>query len=319
MIGKARKEGQSYPKAIQSILSLKVLVAVLVAGFFFALLNDLLTCPEAFTRRIGTWFSTVDSADYKARFPGQWALLKKLWRILILSFGWPMLVMFLASLVYGFTKYRWKIFMGILPFVAFYVIIVMRIGLVSMRFLIPAYPGFVLLIGIAVADWLRWKKIPTAVRMTPIVVVYVLSFFYAFSSNLDMLNDTRRLAANWFVQNVDRNTHVAAISWVSYVPRLDTKGFSYSIRNVPYPMTVQLLKKPPAYPKYLIVPDRAYNSYKFDPKFKEALFDGSLGYHEILRLNNRDLYPLRWLITMVGRPVNTKGYLAPEIVVFERQ
>jgi hypothetical protein len=112
---------------------------------------------------------------------------------------------------------------------------------------------------------------------------------------------------------------VAAISWVSYVPRLDTKGFSYSIRNVPYPMTVQLLKKPPAYPKYLIVPDRAYNSYKFDPKFKEALFDGSLGYHEILRLNNRDLYPLRWLITMVGRPVNTKGYLAPEIVVFERQ
>ena len=56
IIGTARETGKSFKTALTSIFPMKTLVAVLVAGFCFALLNDLLTTPQVFFERMNFWF-----------------------------------------------------------------------------------------------------------------------------------------------------------------------------------------------------------------------------------------------------------------------
>ena len=125
MAGAARDSGKPFKKALASIFRVKVFVAAVIAAFCFALLNDLLTTPEAFFRRMDFWFE-VSVPGYNKGFTGYWPFMLRVCRVFYYSLGWPLFAVIIASTIYCIIKFRWKSAFGILPMVIFYIVVIMK-------------------------------------------------------------------------------------------------------------------------------------------------------------------------------------------------
>jgi hypothetical protein len=56
----------------------------------------------------------------------------------------------------------------------------------------------------------------------------------------------------------------------------------------------------------------------FDQEFRRAIFDGSLGYKEVARFENKYLWPKRTLFGFAGWPIPIYDAVSPRVVIFER-
>lgn len=320
MICKNRADGQSFKTAVLSVFSKKVLVAVLVFLFVYALLQDILTAPQAFVERMSHWFGGPGVSGYDKGFRGQLPLLWSACRMLYGSFGWPLLVIIGISLVYCIIKHPWQSVPLTVPLIAFYVMVVMNIRFVAPRFFLPAYAGFALLVGKGCADWLRYKKIHIALRLLPVAIVYILSLLYCVGLDLEMLNDTRVRTEHWFYKNVGRDNLIGAgFNNKLYAPRLHFNGY-----RLMCPWRVSRVRGIPGrgqlYPDYLIMtPGWLRIKEKAEATFREKLFDGQTNYKQVIRLKSKYLYPARTIFGFAGWPIPKHGFLSPEIIVFKKK
>lgn len=316
MIGKARADGQSSKTAVLAVFSKKVLVAVLVFLFFYALLQDILTSPQAFTERMSIWIGGRGVAGGDSGFTGELPLLWRALQMLPSSLGWPLLAMAIISLSYCTIKYPWQLGFTIIPLVAFYVIVVMSIHMVFPRYFLPAYTGFAMLIGKGCADWLRYRKIHIAMRVFPVALVYTLSLLYCIGLDLEMLTDTRARTEQWFYKNVTRDNIIGAgIYNKIYAPRLHLNGYRLicpwraSEQGVLYP---EYLIMPPAWPR---TPDKA------EDEFRKKLFNGQLDYEQVASFKTKYLRQ-GTIFGFVGWPswLNPESSrVSPEMIVFKKK
>jgi 4-amino-4-deoxy-L-arabinose transferase-like glycosyltransferase len=320
MAARARAEGTPFKAAVITVFSRKVLVAVLVAGFWFALLNDLLTTPSAYSARMGHWVGGPGVTKFNIDFAGQWPLLKETYRQFYYSLGWPLLFAAAASAAYCLIRFPSKAGFAAVPLVVFYLVIVVNIRMTNHRYFLPALPGVALVVGAAFADWLRWRKVPFVLRLAPVAFVYGLSGLYCLGVDLEMARDSRYDAERWLVENVDRRTHIAAICPPCYAPRLELMGFSCSYRcSWDKPSDQKVLLEKPAWPAYIIMSQKWYTDVKFfDQGFRKAIFDGSLGYHELARFRHKYLWPRRTIFGLAGRPQPLYDVISPEVIVLQR-
>lgn len=317
VVGKAKTAGKTFKESVAAIFNYQTLAAFLAAVFVFALLNDLLTAPQGFFKRMGHWIGGPGTANYNVYFAGHLHLLWNTCRNLYYVMGWPLLAATIASVIYCILKFRSKSAFAIVPFIVFYLVVIVNIRFSYYRFLLPALPALFLLTGKGCADLLRWKKLPVFLRATPIAVVFILSFLYAVGLDLELLSDTRYQAEEWFEKNVDRKNHITALSGVNYAPRLRLYGFSYSIRW-DNPQNQSLLERQPAYPPYIIMSEKAYKRDSFDINFRHALFDGSLGYKQVAVFENKYLYPQKTIFGVAGWPMERYSMFSPEIIVLKK-
>jgi len=320
MIGKNRADGQSFKTAVLSVFSKKVLVAVLVFLFFYALLQDILTSPQAFAERMSHWIGGAGVSGYDKRFRGQLPLLWSSCRMLYGSLGWPLLAIIVISLVYCTIKHPWKSVPLTVPLIAFYVIVVMNVRFSAPRFFLPAYGGFALLVGKGCADWIRYKKIHIALRILPVAVVYILSLLYCVGLDLEMLGDTRVRTEQWFYKNVGRDSLIGAgFHNKLYAPRLHFNGY-----RLICPWRVSTVQGTSGgsqpFPDYLIItPGWICIKEKAEAAFREKLFDGRTDYKQVIWLKAKYLYPARTIFGFAGWPTPKYGLLSPEIIVFKKK
>ena len=186
------------------------------------------------------------------------------------------------------------------------------------RYFIPVFPCLVLLVGKSFADFLRYKKIPILLRLVPILAVYVFSILYCIGLDLEMRNDSRYDAENWFVKNVSPKTHVGVLCNVRWGPRLYVLGHNCSFR-IPLGKTnigEEVLKQKPSYPRYLILLEDRLS--KFNSDFLESIFDGSLGYKRVAGFENKYLYPKKTIFGVAGWPVSKIHFVSPTVGIYER-
>lgn len=320
MIGKNRADGQSFKTAVLSVFSKKVLVAVLVFLFFYALLQDILTSPQAFAERMSHWIGGAGVSGYDKRFRGQLPLLWSSCQLLYGSLGWPLLAIIVISLVYCTIKYPWQSAILTVPLIAFYVIVVMNIRFSVPRFFLPAYGSFALLVGKGCADWLRHKKIHIALRILPVAVVYILSLLYCVGLDLEMLGDTRVRTEQWFYKNVGRDSLIGAgFHNKLYAPRLHFNGY-----RLICPWRVSTVQgtsgRSQPYPDYLIItPGWIRTKEEAENAFREKLFEGQTNYKQVIWLKAKYLYPARTIFGFAGWPTPKHGFLSPEIIVFKKK
>lgn len=320
MIGKNKADGQSFKTAVLSVFSKKVLVAVLVFLFFYALLQDILTSPQAFAERMSHWLGGPGVKGYDKRFRGQLPLLWSSCRMLYGSLGWPLLATIVISLVYCTIKYPWQSVILTVPLIAFYVIVVMNIRFSAPRFFLPAYGGFALIVGKGCADWIRYKKIHIALRILPVAVVYILSLLYCVGLDLEMLGDTRVRTEQWFYKNVGRDNLIGAdFHNKLYAPRLHFNGY-----RLICPWRVSTVQgtsgRSQPYPDYLIItPGWIGVKEEAETAFREKLFDGQTNYKQVISLEAKYLYPARTIFGFAGWPTPKHGFLSPEIIVFKKK
>jgi hypothetical protein len=320
MIGKSRADGQSFKTAVLSVFSKKVLVAVLVFLFFYALLQDILTSPQAFAQRMSHWIGGPGVKGYDKRFRGQLPLLWSACRTLYGSFGWPLLAFIVISLVYCAIKYPWQSVFLTVPLIAFYVIVVMNIRFSVPRFFLPAYGGFASLVGKGCADWIRYKKIHFTLRILPVAVVYSLSLLYCVGLDLEMLADTRVRTEQWFYKNVGRDSLIGVgFHNKLYAPRLHFNGY-----RLICPWRISTVRGTSGgsqpYPDYLIItPGWIRIKEKAEDDFRKKLFDGQTNYKKVISFKAKYLYPARTIFGFAGWPTQKNGFLSPEIIVFKKK
>lgn len=320
MIGKNKADGQSFKTAVLSVFSKKVLVAALVFLFFYALLQDILTSPQAFAERMSHWIGGAGVSGYDKGFRGQLPLLWIACRMLYGSLGWPLLAIIVISLVYCTIKYPWQSAILTVPLISFYVIVVMNIRFIAPRFFLPAYGGFALLAGKGCADWIRYKKVHIALRILPVALVYILSLLYCVGLDLEMLGDTRVRTEQWFYKNVGRDSLIGAgLHNKLYAPRLHFNGY-----RLICPWRVSTVQRTSGrsqpFPDYLIImPGWIRIKEEAEAAFREKLFDGQTNYKQVIRLKAKYLYPARTIFGFAGWPTPKHGLLSPEIIVFKKK
>jgi len=188
------------------------------------------------------------------------------------------------------------------------------------RFFLASLPAFSLFTGKAFADWLGLRKVPAVVRAAPVIFVYGASVLYCIGIDLEMVTDSRYAAERWFAKNVDRRTHVAAISPVTYAPRLFLEGFPISFRcRWDRDTTEEVLREKPAYPEYIIMTEKWYTGSRFDRDFRKAIFDGSLGYEQVAAFENKYLWPKKTIFGFAGWPIARYNLVSPKIMVLRKR
>jgi hypothetical protein len=311
-----RQAGGSWKKAIFSVFTANVIVSALIAVLCFALLSGLLTHPDVFFKRMDWWFK-VGVGEYNKGFTGYGPFLLQTVKTLWLSIGFPLTLAAAVSAVYCAVRYRWKSVFGIIPLLVFYVLIILRTRLCIPRYFIPGFVGLTMLIGKGCSDLLAAKKIPKIIAIAVIILLFAPSILYCVALDAELLTDSRYRAEKWFVENVDKNAHIATLSGIDRAPRLHMHGFSRFEKRWEKPnQTIRLLTKPPA-PQYIIMTEPAYKRASFDPNFTKAIFDGSLGYSKVAHFDNLFLYPKRNILGLAGWPMKKQTYLSPEITVLK--
>ena len=319
MIGRARGAGESFNKALTTIFSTKVLIAVVVAAFCFALINNVLFAPEAFLRRMGHWIGGPGTTGYQGDFEGQLPLLWRTCRNSYYALGWPLLLAVAISLVYCVIKFRWESAFAVTPLIVFYLIVIMNIRFSYPRFLLAAFPSLALLTGKASADYLRCRKMPLVVRALPLVFVYASSLLYCIGLDLEFVQETRYEAEKWLATHVSKNERVVALSGAAYAPRIYMIGCKYNF--VMYrPKNEELIKKIRPYTNYLVLSEPEFEiPTAFDQDFLIALLEGRMGYKEVARFSNKYLYPQKTIFGFAGWPFKRPSVVSPEIIILKRE
>jgi len=318
MVVKAQSESCSFRKAVFSLFNAKVLLASIIFLFCYAMLNDILTYPMAFIKRIGFWFGGLKTGEWDKDYHGQLSLLWSSCVQLYFCFGWPLLALFLVSMGYCFKKFRYQALFAAMPLIFFY-LLVMKMRFVYPRYFIPAFPCLVLVAGKGCADFLRWRKIPAIIRAAPIIVVYLLSLLYCIGLDLELLGDSRYDAEKWLTKNVSRNEHIAIITNIRWAPRVQLTSLDYSFRipgpYVKEPITASILMQKPV-PQYVVLNENYLGS--FTPAFHKAFLDGSLGYEQVARFENKYLYPKKTIFGLAGWPTSKSCFISPTVIVYKK-
>ncbi len=312
-------EGKFQVKTLlKSIFNLRLLTGLLIAILIFALLNDLLTNPSVYFKRMHTWRFGQSVSRFSEDFKGQFHLFWECCVLFYYSIGWPLLLTLLVSTVYCIKRWPAKSLYALLPLLSFYLIVIVRIRFGVDRFFLPAIPGLFLLSGKGLADFVRQKKLPVALRAAIVTVVFLVSGFYCAGVGFEMRNDSRYRAEKWLVENVGAREHVAAIAIDCYSPRLSNYGFLHSYRWSD-PQTEDLLRRNPPYPPYVVMVDFSYNRESFDADFREKLLNGKLGYDQAAVFDKKYFIPGKSLFCVPGWPGKQIPFVSPRVVILKKR
>ncbi len=311
---KSLKDGAGWRKAMWSVFSTKLVVGILIFLFVYALMQGLLTSPQAFRERMTVWIEH-GVKDFNKDFRGQWPLFCDACRYIYVSLGWPMLMMVVASLIWCCGKYKTRAAFFAFPVVAFYVLVVINIRMVLPRYFLPALAGFSVLVGKTFADLLRRQEKSIFLRAVPLVLVYGLSLLYCVALDLEMLSEPRIRAEKWVAENVDRRTVIACpIRNISYAPRLHVQGYLFLCPwKVPSPdvMSSGGFNAPP----YVIL---TWYSEEDGQRFRAALEQGVIDYRQVARFENRYIWPGRSILGLAGWGVRLPWIARDAVTIYEK-
>jgi 4-amino-4-deoxy-L-arabinose transferase-like glycosyltransferase len=309
--------GDRLKASLISLLNRRVLAAVAMAAVAFVLMNDLLTEPQAFAKRMDFWFET----GIKGYNEGitYLSVLTQTVRVLWYSFGWPMLAAIVASAVYCALKYRRQSLWALAPLVVFFVVIILRTRLSIDRYYIPAAAGLAILTGKGCADFLRWSRLRAAARVAPVAVMYLLSMMHCAALDMEMVNDSRYDAENWLRQRVTAKTMVVALSEPAYAPRVHMLGCRYGFIDT-RPKDAKMIASLRLMADYIVLNEKEYTiASAFSPEFLEGLLAGKKGYEEVARFSNKYLCSKDSVLGIPGWPFGPTTIVSSDTIILRRK
>jgi hypothetical protein len=278
------QSGQPLKKALLSLIHWKVLAAIGLAVFVFLTLEGFWGGMEEWNYRSNFWTGRIDW-EFKSHWGqgktnrGIIELLERTYTGLYKGWGYPFLILLLFSLVHWSLKYRWQLSLTVLPLLAFFFLTVLVVSQNLPRFMMCGYLGIAIIMGKALADWFRFRKIPIMIRSVLPLLVLVPSFICCVCYNIEMKNDTRVRAENWMKKNakggdvvgLSMNANNAPRVWQDgfrVIPEWDSKGVSTRQGKVKI------------WPDYLIASNQWPCVSKTDKEFFQKMFNDETEYRE---------------------------------------
>ncbi|MBM4103347.1 MAG: glycosyltransferase family 39 protein [Planctomycetes bacterium] len=318
-----RQQGLGFKACLLSLLNRNTWLAMGAFLFVFALLQGILFSPKAYWERMGVWVGGRGVKDFNQGFGGQWILLTGTLGSFYWSIGWPLLMLWLFSMVLTFKKHRLlNTVIVILPLVIFYVLVSMRIHMSYIRYYLPVMGVFFLPVGAYIAQLfsvkVTWVRRPA---LALIALCYVLSLMNCLAMDMELINDSRNQAAEWFKTNVKQNTPV--LSLIRYPFGLKLSKFGYpTIDNWKVPPLQVLLDNQKNLPEYIVISNNWLTISTPDAAaFKESLLEGRAGFTKTAEFGSKGyMYPRRnWLSIAVWPMPSRFEEISPEIIVMKKK
>jgi|GEM_PF-1413788 len=321
-IHRLREEGLGLRACASSVFNRNVWLAIAVFVLVFALLQGILSSPKAYWDRMGVWVGGRGVKEFNKDFTGQCALLWGTLKQFYSAAGWPLLALFLVSLVATFRRHgQFHLAVIVFPLIVFYVMVSMRIKMSYIRYYVPVMGLCCLPIGAFVSRLLAMRAKPLArVAITLVWGCYGLSLMGCLSLDLELIHDSRYQAVTWFEKNVEKSTPVLSLIQRIYGPKLAQGGYPM-IENWEVPPLPRLLENSKNLPDYIILSDGWPNllSQEAD-QYKEALLQGKAGYSELTEFNSKGYDdPHRSILAVACWPrVPRFETVSPRIIVMRR-
>ncbi|NIP25489.1 MAG: phospholipid carrier-dependent glycosyltransferase [Phycisphaerae bacterium] len=315
---KAKNEGKNLKEAVRAVFSKKLIIAVVVFLFSYALLQNVLTSPDAFAQRMSHWIGGPGVTNFNKGFQGQLPLFWKSCRELYTSLGWPFLLTAIASLLYSIIKKPWIVGFALIPLLAFYFIVVINVKMTCPRYFLPGFIGIALIIGYGNSVFWKIKKNLRPVVIILILTAYILSLLYCVGLDLEMADDPRKQTEKWFAKNVSRDKIIVGPIPRNDSPRLNFQGFRFiSQWHVKQKNGTYFFRQ--AHPDYIIT--SKYRSLKnpVTKSFQNALEAEKLNYSLVADFRNKYLYTSKITpFNLAGWPRNRFGWINEQIKVFTK-
>lgn len=222
-----RRDGRAWPSA-KALLQSKWLVGVIAFILPYALLNGIPWNWSGWLDRLNALADTVHQSERRHAF----------FNLPLVTFhqaagavGWPMLTAILAAGLWLIRRSPWTAFVLAIPCLAYYLIVIQRIGFVYERFLFAPIALGCVAVGIWLAAYLRERR-PLILRMSAPLVLFVPTAAYAIAVDLEMIHDSRYEAEEWFEKNISKETSIGALTASlehfspQYLPRVHEMGFA---------------------------------------------------------------------------------------------
>jgi hypothetical protein len=280
----------------------------------FAILNDLITSPEAFFKRMGHWIGGPGVENYNKGFSGHFNLFVGTLKLFVGALGWPLSVAVIAAVTYGLFRFRFSMAITVLPLIVYYVVIIMSTRLSMPRYYIPGFVGLMVLVGKAAADFWRWPRIAAWIRMPVILVLFGASLLYCIGLDLALVHDSRYQAEKFLTTHLKPTQGVIALSLPAYAPRLENFKSAYvRIKD----RNRQGLEELKPYADFIVLSSIECGMC-FDAEFLKSLLSGDYGYEVVAKFNHNYRYPTKTIYSFIGWPFISDGFVDPEITIMER-
>lgn len=317
-IDKAKNQGKSLKKAVCAVFSRKLIIAVLVFLLSYALLQDILTSPNAFARRMSHWVGGHGVTNFNKGFKGQLPLFVGSCRHVYTSLGWPFLITAIVSLLYLISKKPWLVGFALIPLLVFYVTVVINVKMSCPRYFLPGFIGIAFIIGYGNSVFWKIKKYLQPVGIILIVTIYILSFLYCVGLDLEMADDPRERTEKWFVENVSRDKTIAGPICRNYSPRLHFQGFRFISPWYVKQKNGNFIFRD-ACPDYIVTSKHWALNNPVTKSFQNALEEKRLNYSLVADFRNKYLYTSKITpFNLAGWPRNIFPWTSEQIKVFTK-
>jgi hypothetical protein len=317
-----RKQGLDIKACFLSLLGKNRWLAIGIFLFTFALLQGALFSPKAYWERMDVWVGGRGVKDFNQGFSGQFNLLTGTLSSFYWAIGWPLLVLFFISLAVT-SKKHWlfNLVVVILPFIIFYVLVAMRIKMSYIRYYLPVMGLLYLPVGAFVAQLFALKvKWLSRISLLFVIGCYLLSLMYCFAMDIELINDSRNQAAQWFKENVKKNTPVLSLIRYPYGLKLSKFGYP-TIDNWKVPPVQVLLDNQKNLPDYIVLSNNWLTLAAPEAAaYKEALLGGKAGYSKAAAFASKGfIFPRRNWLSIASWPNPSRfGEISPEIIVMQK-
>ncbi|MCL2025321.1 MAG: glycosyltransferase family 39 protein [Leptospirales bacterium] len=233
-----REAGQSLIKAVFRKNFLLFGLAFIV---FSLITQNVFFNWEGFTYRVGilTGWNSQRSIAYTLDLAGIWALFINCVRSIIKDgVGLPLFLLYVTGVVFFIInrrKARREFFLEavfIVMSISVYIFFVQLIRQDAVRFLMPVTISMAVY-GAYFLNFL-YEKLEGKMRSAALPVlaaVFIYSFYFVFSVNMNFLNDLRYEVEDWMKKNIPSGSSLEYYAYLHYLPRFSQDIYAYRVTN----------------------------------------------------------------------------------------
>jgi hypothetical protein len=324
LIVEAHRQARTNPvlRAIVSALwQLRWLAGVAAFVLPYLFLNGVFFDPDPYLNRMAYWLdSSADTLHARQhRYPNQLWLFLATIHYAAGAVGWAMLAAMAFSVVYALRKHIRIALIVLVPAISYYVIVIAQINFVYSRFLFAPLAMVGVLVGVAGAALWRETRLPELIRRGIPAVMLALSLGYAVAVNLEMIDDSRYAAEQWFRDRVEPPSTVGAFRVderyplkAQYLPRVHEHGYGTNVVD----MKVESFDRPQS--EYLILTSYDYEDFNDrQAGCMSELIKGRLGYTPVATFAVRYLGTGSSWLSLTGWGAPTPGKISPTIIILK--
>lgn len=308
-----RARGASAFGALSAVIHRKMLIGLAAFVIPYVLIQGILVNPQGYVSRMEYWLRGPGVSGFNTAYQGPVWLLGEAATVWAKAFGWPMFVVMILAAIYGLRHRPGQSLLMIVPSVTYYLIVCSSIHMVYARMLFPVYICLSVLVGRFLADFLRQRFVPRAMRIGAVILLFAGSIGYCVAVDLEMLADTRYQAEAWLTDRADPAEAIGVFSDPQYLPRFSPGGHR-AIRLDMSPGAIADER-----PTHLIV--TSFNYDEFDDARRRCMADllaGGLGYRVVASFDKRYLPPKRHWLSLAAWGTRGAGKMSPDITILRR-